>query len=314
MIQDGLNLERLAKVWALVEGGRDGEAEAARTRAAAMVEPFGYVIEDIPDLLAEGGVGDGAPQPGPGGFTFYNMGNPAHMRAYARERVATRRRWMRDNADRIAEVIARYGSDEAVFAPTPEEVALGAAVAPFRDPETDGKPQTFDGTDYRPTPRLIEAMGKAVPWPDTIPDALAEYGAWEALLSDRNIADGNAQGEYLGYGADFRRTHLGDMVEKLIPARNLSDVIVRLRFQVDSQGTYHDTQAVLADLEQLQAAETQNMENPPPFNLNTTSQRRAEVERILATPEGRKLTLRAVASKAGVSPATVLNIRRRMAA
>lgn len=347
MAQSGINLERLAKVWALAEGGKEGETDAARTRAAAMIEPYGYVLDDIPGLLADAGFGDDLPQPGPGGLRFYDMGNPAHMRAYQREHDAKRRRWMHDNADRIAEVIARYGSEEAVFAPTANEKALDAAIEPFRDPKQDGHATSFDGATYLPTPRMVDAMGAAVPWPDTIPAALAEHAVWEALWSDRNTADGNEQGEYLSHGGDFRRSHLAAMAEKLIPAQDLSDVIIRLRFQLDSQGLYDDPRAVLADLERLQAvglgaSETReppglspaadipgnagdkvgnphvwagpNLDTPPPFKLNTAGQRRAEVKRILATPEGRHMPLREIAARAGVSPSTVLNIRRRMAA
>lgn len=317
MAQAQINLERLAKVWALAKGGNEGEIDAARSRATAMVEPFGYVIEDIPDLLAEGGFGDGAPTADPGGFTFYNMNNPAHVKAWGRENAAKRRRWMQENADQIAEVIARYGSEEAVFAKTPEELALDAAVDPFRDPEVEGSFPTFDGKSFRPTEKVAEAMGRVVPWPETIPDALAEYQAWEKLQDDRNIADGNEQAEYLSAGADLRRIHLGDMVEKLIPARNLSDVIVRLRFQVESHGVHNDLEAVLTDLERLESVgkddTSSHNETSSPFKLNTASQRRAEVKRILATPEGKAMTLREVASRAGVSPATVMNIRRRMA-
>ena len=347
MAQSGINLERLAKVWALAEGGKEGETDAARTRAAAMIEPYGYVLDDIPGLLADGGFGDDLPQPGPGGLRFYDMGNPAHMRAWQRERDAERRRWMRDNADRIAEVIDRYGSEEAVFAPTAEEKALDAAIEPFREVHPGDQADTFDGSHFSPSERVVAAMGQSIPWPDTIPAALAEYEAWDRLCDDRNVADGNNQYDYLSNGADKRRWHLCDMVEKLIPARDLSDVIVRLRFQLDGQGSRDSPQAVLDDLERLQAAgfgalgtrespglspaadipgnesdkvgnphvwAGPNLDTPPPFKLNTAGQRRAEVERILATPEGRHMSLREIAARAGVSPSTVLNIKRRMAA
>ncbi|GBR27743.1 hypothetical protein AA11826_0136 [Komagataeibacter oboediens DSM 11826] len=347
MAQSGINLERLAKVWALAEGGKEGETDAARTRAAAMIEPYGYVLDDIPGLLADGGFGDDLPQPGPGGLRFYDMGNPAHMRAYQREHDAKQRRWMRDNADRIAEVIARYGSEEAVFAPTAEEKAMDAAIEPFREVHPGDQSDTFDGSHFSPSERMVEAMGRVIPWPDTILAALAEYEAWDRLCDDRNVADGNNQYDYLSNGADKRRWHLCDMVEKLIPARDLSDVIVRLRFQLDGQGSRDSPQAVLDDLERLQAAgfgasgtrespglspaadipgnesdkvgnlhvcAGQNLDTPPPFKLNTAGQRRAEVKRILATQEGRSMSLREIAARAGVSPSTVLNIRRRMAA
>ncbi|GCE83927.1 Lrp/AsnC family transcriptional regulator [Komagataeibacter diospyri] len=347
MAQSGINLERLAKVWALAEGGKEGETDAARTRAAAMIEPYGYVLDDIPGLLADGGFGDDLPQPGPGGLRFYDMGNPAHMRAYQREHDAKRRRWMRDNADRIAEVIARYGSEEAVFAPTAEEKALDAAIEPFREVHPGDQADTFDGSHFSPSERVVAAMGQSIPWPDTIPAALAEYEAWDRLCDDRNVADGNNQYDYLSNGADKRRWHLCDMVEKLIPARDLSDVIVRLRFQLDGQGSRDSPQAVLDDLERLQAAgfgasgtrespglspaadipgnesdkvgnphvcAGPNLDAPPPSRLNTAGQRRAEVKRILATQEGRSMSLREIAARVGVSPSTVLNIRRRMAA
>lgn len=49
--------------------------------------------------------------------------------------------------------------------------------------------------------------------------------------------------------------------------------------------------------------------SPPPFILNTASKRRAEVERILSTPEGARMSLRQVAGMAGVSPTTVMKVR-----
>ena len=163
-------------------------------------------------------------------------------------------------------------------------------------------------------------MGAAVPWPETIPAALAEYEAWEKVWGDRNVADGNNQCDYLSEGADLRRNHLQDMVEKLLPARDLSDLIVRMRFLIGLDRRIDAPEVILADLERLQAAETlkparSGLEEKAapfsPFKLNTASQRRAEVERILATREGSVMSLRDIAARAGVSPSTVLNIKRR---
>jgi len=328
---DTLNIDKLQKLWALAERGSGGEADNARRMAAAMVETQGYVLDDIPGLLADAGLGDGAPQPGAGGFTFYNMDNPAHAQAYWRQHEARKRKWKRDNAGRIAEVIARYGSEEAVFAPTAEEKALDEAIEPFRDPKQDGHATSFDGSTYLPTPRMVDAMGAAVPWPDTIPAALAEHAVWEALWSDRNTADGNEQGEYLSHGGDFRRSHLAAMVEKLIPAQDLSDVIIRLRFQLDSQGLYDDPQAVLADLERLQAAglgqapasnadsasngpegaQVPNEQSTPPPPA-TASERSRRVREFLSTMDGWDTPDRHIAKRFSVSPSTVGNIRRKM--
>lgn len=212
--------------------------------------------------------------------------------------------------------------------------------------------------------RVRAALASVKPWPDTIPDAIAEYEYWEKLYDDRNIVDSNSQHNYLSQGADFRRWALGDLIDKEIEARNISDVIIRLRFQEASQGTYNDSDAILRDLERLQAtenlkpgfggfgdippdrgsptapdgnmgdaenratSENQNVGNPhvidspdtgnnerpasassPPSNLDSATKRRAEVERILNTPEGARMSLRQVARMTGVSPTTVMKVR-----
>ncbi|OUJ09174.1 hypothetical protein [Acetobacter sp. DsW_059] len=348
-----LNLDRLAKIWALAEQGDAGEQGAARNRAEALVQPYGYSLADVPDLLLSEGYLDDEPQPAAGGFTFYDMNNPAHQRAYARAEEKKRAAWRIANRVRIDEVLARYGSEEAVFEYTVEEKAYDAVIKPFHKAGDPGKGDTWDGEHFSPSIRVRAALATVRPWPDTIPDAIAEYEYWEKLYDDRNIADNNNQYNYLSQGADFRRWALGDLINEEIAARDLSDVIIRLRFQEASQGTYNDSAAILRDLERLHAAENSqrpdpasgdispdrgspvtsdgnmgdsgnratseapdmgNSErpgfaSPPPFILNTASKRRAEVERILNTPEGARMSLRQVARMAGVSPATVMKVR-----
>lgn len=331
-----LNLDRLAKIWALAERGDAGEQAAARNRAEALVKPHGYTLADVPDLLLTEGYLDDEPQPSAGGFTFYDMSNPAHQRAYARAEEKKRAAWRMANRAKMDEVLARYGSEEAVFAPTAEEQAYDAVIEPFRKAGGPGKCDTWDGEHFSPSVRVRAALASVKPWPDTIPDAIAEYEYWEKLYDDRNIADSNGQHNYLSQGADFRHWALGDLINKEIEARNISDVIIRLRFQEASQGTYNDSDAILRDLERLHAAEnsqrpdlafgdippdrgspatsTKSLGDPenhatPPSNLDTATKRRAEVVRILNTPEGARMSLRQVAGMAGVSPATVMKVR-----
>ncbi|GAN61535.1 hypothetical protein ACI01nite_26640 [Acetobacter cibinongensis] len=73
-----LNLDLLAKIWALAEQGNAGEQAAAQNRAEALVKPHGYTLTDVPDLLLTEGYLDDDPQPSAGGFTFYDISNPAH--------------------------------------------------------------------------------------------------------------------------------------------------------------------------------------------------------------------------------------------
>ncbi|WP_278368553.1 Lrp/AsnC family transcriptional regulator [Acetobacter orientalis] len=359
-----LNLDLLAKIWVLAERTTTGEQAAARNRAEALVRPHGYTLADVPDLLLTEGYLDDEPQPSASGFTFYDMSNPAHQRAYARSEEKKRAAWRMANRAKMEEVLARYGSEEAVFASTAEEQAYDAVIEPFRKAGGPGKCDTWDGEHFSPSIRVRAALASVKPWPDTIPDAIAEYEYWEKLYDDRNIVDSNNQYDYLRQGADFRRWALGDLINKEIEARNISDVIIRLRFQEASQGVYNDSAIILRDLERLHAAENsqrpdtasgdipsdrgspaisdgnvsgaenratseaqnvgnphvmdssdlRNEENPvsvstPPFILNTASKRRAEVERILSTPEGVRMSLRHVARMAGVSPSTVMKVR-----
>lgn len=359
-----LNLDLLNKVWALAEQGTEGERDAARNRAEALVKPHGYTLADVPDLLLTEGYLDEEPAPSAGGFTFYDMSNPAHQRAYAEAERKKQAAWRMANRAKIDEVLARYGSEEAVFAYTAEEKAYDVAIKPFHKKGKAGQCDTWDGEHFSATAKVRAALATVKPWPDNIPDAIAEYEYWEKLYDDRNIADSNGQHEYLTQGADFRRWALGDLINKELEARNLSDVIVRLRFQEASQGVYDGSASILRDLERLHAAENsqrqdlafgdippdwgslaasvgkvggvenratseaQNMGNshgmdpsdlrseerlsstsPPLSKLDTATKRRAEVERILGTPEGARLSLRQVARMAGVSPTTVMKIK-----
>lgn len=331
-----LNLDLLNKIWTLAEQGTEGEQAAARNRAEALVKPHGYTLADVPDLLLTEGYLDDEPEPSAGGFTFCDMSNPAHQRAYARAERKRQAAWRMANRAKIDEVLTRYGSEEAVFAHTAEEKAYDAAIKPFHKKGKAGQCDTWDGEHFGPTAKVRAALATVKPWPDTIPDAIAEYEYWEKLHDDRNIADGNNQYNYLSQGADFRYWALGDLINKEIEARNISDVIIRLRFQEASQGTYNDSAAILRDLEWLHASENSQRPDPasgdilpdrgspatsteshsgpanrvtPPFILNTASKRRAEVERLLRTPEGKRISLRKVAGMAGVSPTTVMKVR-----
>lgn len=334
-----LNLDLLNKIWTLAEQGTEGERDAARNRAEALVKPHGCTLADVPDLLLTEGYLDDEPEPSAGGFTFCDMSNPAHQRAYARAERKRQAAWRMANRAKIDEVLTRYGSEEAVFAHTAEEKAYDAAIKPFHKKGKAGQCDTWDGEHFGPTAKVRAALATVKPWPDTIPDAIAEYEYWEKLHDDRNIADGNNQYNYLSQGADFRYWALGDLIDKEIEARNISDVIIRLRFQEASQGTYNDSDAILRDLERLHAEESlkpgisgagdipldrgfsaasvgkvgdAKNRATSPSNLDTATKRRAEVVRILQTSEGMRMPLRAIAQMAGVSPTTVGNIKRRM--
>ncbi|GBQ07421.1 hypothetical protein [Acetobacter cerevisiae] len=155
-----LHLDRLAKIWALAERGDAGEQAAARNRAEALVKPHGYTVADVPDLLLTEGYLDDEPQPSAGGFTFYDMSNPAHQRVYAKAEEKKRAAWRMANRAKTDEVLARYGSEEAVFAHTAEEKAYDAVIKHFS-----------------PSLRVRAALATVKTWPGIIPNAIVEVAA-----------------------------------------------------------------------------------------------------------------------------------------
>jgi hypothetical protein len=92
------------------------------------IKLHGYTLADVPDLLLTEGYLDDEPQPSAGGFTFYDMSNPAHQRAYAKAEEKKRAAWRMANRAKMDEVLARYGSEKAVFAATAVEQAYDAVI------------------------------------------------------------------------------------------------------------------------------------------------------------------------------------------
>ncbi|MFT8519623.1 hypothetical protein [Acetobacter syzygii] len=316
-----LDLERLRKIWALVErGGSAGECAAAKDRACAIAGRHGYVLEDIPVLLAGGNVHKARE------IRERQQREKETQRQEAEEALAKKaalkahRQALRDQAN---EITGRY--EGRLFHAMPDEHILVEAVQSYALPGWRA--------GYEWSSSALEALRSALPFPKTIDDALAELNHWTTLREDRQFVrrayrQASQDGDVMPEAVLKRMVILADLVQFELPINTIDDLMKRVSFQMDtgkgrqmSEAT--NLEAILRDLaavRQIHIRETEAPESPDPVQTtcppkprhNTATGRRKEIEAILASPESQKMTLREIASRVGVSPATVLNIRRRM--
>ena len=326
-----MNLPLLKKVWALASSPNPGEAMAARDRARVMVEREGKTLADIPELLGQKKASSTAPQPSPDGFSFYDTNNPDHMREWAAaDRGRRAKRAARETPER-AEVLARYGSLDAVLAWTDREQRLRASVAVwsvFEKPPQQGRTVSITGYQMddsgKPPDKIIRALSRAYPLPATITEAAAEYADWEQRDRDLGLVLEDTSDQQLDLPACLRREIVRDLLETGLRATSIHEVLIRQRHLVASEMSEPEIdQAVLLDLEALVAASVHNgqtgtkpvndpfgrVQTPQP---KTAGQRRAEVLRLLSNLDTCKLPDREIARRIGVSPQTVGNLRRKM--
>jgi hypothetical protein len=280
----------------------EGERQNAESRAAHILRPFGYGLDDIAELLKH-----------------------ADQETAAFEERA---RQEQEQGAKRDDVIRRYGGKDKVLAWTREEKLLRAAVANesrFFPPPNQQHTRTIDGCDSfamrAHTARVIRALSAAYPLPATIAEAEAEYAMWrrrhdELALVRRHSPFKEIQ---LDLPAELRWQIVANLLETDIRATSITDVFIRQRHYINLQNFRPEIDyAVLKDLERLARAEqketVQNGQPPKqtPKSRTTASQRRAEVEKLLSNRDTKTLADRQIARQVGVSPQTVGNIRRRM--
>ena len=258
------------------------------------------------------------------------FGSP-EMRTAAAKREAERQ-------VRAAAVIAEHGSEEAVFADTPREVALRAACAHLTvwdpRPEWSGHYHLagWDSLGSRSTmPAAVrEAVSRGWPLPGTVAEAWTEREAAEKLEQDRQTCTG---GEYIPHSwVEARRYVLEDLLDTL-PARSLSDLRARLSWmeclnEAGISHPYEDDRARLvtlrADIERMSArirdqggSPTPPVEvprspdpAPPPVQTGHRPTTRAERRAAAAAFIAEGLSDREAARRLGISPTTVGLVRR----
>lgn len=214
-------LETFAKVRALHDRTDNaGEKAAAASRMEALARRAGMTVAEAISKLDRAAPASPKP-PGPSWDDVFNNAFWQQARADAdRERAA---KWRR--------VLAEYGSEEAVFAPTPWEIALERACDRFvvRKSTTGWRIGSLWGWDIfspgDPAPEIVQAVSNAYPLPANVQEAWNEHRAWDKLARDRE-----AHSVGSGDPAPWVRVRT-DLIERMantMPAASLDDIRARL--------------------------------------------------------------------------------------
>lgn len=242
--------------------------------------------------------------------------------------------WRRAHRAQVQAIIKRCGTYDDVFKNTPDEQRLEDAVAGWyvrrETPEGGAGSYTEEWDGAGPygtwTPRVLAALRQALPLPITIPEAIAEYKKWMELDDERRIVRRYKE-KYTSEFSEIRETAwrwariASDMACWELPAQNMQDLMQRVQFQNEREcQDYRANEAILHDLARIQNIHQKELKEARKEvapkrrkRAKTARDRRAEVERILSTPEGTSMPLRQIADLVGVSPATVLNVKRKIA-
>lgn len=310
-----LDTEKFRKVYALVAGGvTAGERAAAKARADVMAAKAGMTLKQAVSSLDAP-----APEVASGRFADFFKADP-FFKAQADERA-------RKDAIKREQVLKRYGSVRAVFEPTPWELALREAIAPISSfmpyacvsgvqrnytAILDGE---MTGDFIKGTVRAKAAIWAAIPMPSNLGDALDEIKFWNQLRWDRGLFCG--YGEYSPEAEVEIRTRMVEDFLNTEPVKGWHDMENRfawISYEWQSQWldpTERDDPVMdrleadfvtLRDIYDHPAAPVQT-------GRRTNADKRAAVLSMLA--DNPALSDREISRRAGVSPQTVSNWRKK---
>ena len=157
---------------------------------------------------------------------------------------------------------------------------------------------------------LLARARNAWPFPTDLHEARREHDAWTKRERDAN--DRNPAGSTLTAACQLRMEMVRELLMGGMPAHSAAEAWVRFEWLKSSTMMTWDDQeigVVMADLQGLAAAEADAERRG-----TTASSRRKMLEDLLRNPTTTGLPDRDIARRVGVSPQTVGNARRRMAA
>lgn len=194
-----LDVEKFRKVRALMDqGATEGERAAAKARAEALAMKAGMTFAQAVSKL------DGDAPAKPANF-FDGFDDWMEEREPGYKARCAAARAEKEAADTLLrkEILAKYGTEQALFSRTERERLLAAAIhdmAEWRDwtdddgivhiyaDKIDGKREFWRRRDL--TDRVYAAVFKAYPVPTALAEVLAEYHDWRALQRERDPFSG----------------------------------------------------------------------------------------------------------------------------
>jgi hypothetical protein len=284
-------IETLRKVDALTRSPNKGEAQAARSRLASLLQKRSKTEADLQSILNPPKPVDPPPSPlgnifGSGFDDYMEKQEPGYKARMAAEQAAKKK----EAAAYRKAVIGKYGSEDAAKAPNAMERAVDEAVAPFARKvmhkfsngtfpcnSLDGWTGDFDKKEL--PKRLEAAIRAALPLPTTIAEAKAEADAWRER--DDELAaiweEPGYRGEHLSLGCDARKRLVNDMVDHGLRAGSAADMLARLHALLDMEMTLgrKDFAPLLADLEHLAAMKKASVQPAPVVKRQKQTARKA---------------------------------------
>jgi hypothetical protein len=298
-------LSKVIELWRRTE--HDGERQAARAQAEKLCAAEGMTFQDAV-RRAEVDRSGGAPANPFAGFDdFCEAKEPGYKaRKRAEKEAKTRARLAR-----VAELIKRHGSKEAVIAPCEREQLIIAAVSQWRkvsEPPFERWTHSVDGWGSyyeKPPPHIEAAIRGAYPLPAPISEAIAEYRYWrtrEQELDD--VLDGPCDTS-LDLIAYRRKGICFDLALRHLPVKDFHDLLARTQFYREEEyddGNVEDSN--LADLERL-VSELESAPGAPASNVQ-----HGQIEQALRDDPSR--SDRSIARDFCVSPTTIGKMRARL--
>lgn len=253
-------LERLAGILELYQSADEAVQDEALARAITFCtkEWGGYragllalaerreggAEEDLDGVLAAARLREEAEEPG----TLIRV---------ARERLAAAVRM----SDERAQVIARYGSEDAAIGPTPIERMFVEAAEHLSDPDDNGgidpwSPLAGWTVPWHDVPEALrEAVANACPLPASVLDARDEALTWEERKRELALLTDGPGHAVLPTACAARYRIVEDLWRRGLPARTVADLDARLDYWATRGGDDGAGYAVaLADLRRLAAA------------------------------------------------------------
>ncbi|MCW5720018.1 MAG: winged helix-turn-helix domain-containing protein [Devosia sp.] len=296
---------KFRKVRAMMDGGAtEGERTAARGRAEAIAAKVGWDLHTAIQF-------DDAQRRRAGDTT----GRTSTTQTWEEY-------WAKGQAEREArfrEAERQHGSSEKAFAETDRERRLRLALKSLavRSKYSNSSKSYISGfgtwTVGAPDVDVLAALERAYPLPTNLPGAMAEWQEWDDLFELRFAYDRDYD---IPIHVRCRVDALASILDTM-PARSWSDFDIRMQWRRRGieRDRWHDINDDIAAHDRLAAdlAFLRSMETPPStMDSNprrTNAEKRQAVLSILDThPE---LSDREIARRAGVSPQTVNNWRRR---
>ena len=325
---------KFAKIIALMNSTEHaGERQAARERAETVAAASGMTLDQAIAVSA---------QPAPSllnifaGFDdWMEERHPGHNARCQAERSERER----NRLARLAEILHRYGSEEAALAPCEREQLLQKALSPWIkwcDPPHQRWTYLIDGEggffgDL--PPHISDAIAAAYPLPTIFAEACAEADYWRARNQEIEDVFGPENcGDYgLNRPAYMRMHMVEDLANHELPVTTLADLHARFaRYRARGGDDETIDAALFRDIEAMAmrekgAAQSAHPSEPPPDQTKTGSVSRAAHSNIPATaqPLGRVADIlrghmdwtdRRIAREAACSPTTVGKIRRTIGA